>query len=310
MDFAFVSVMWWRVFCYGLKACQKFRGQETPIWLSRDLVHPPSSATWRVHPNGANWWFRAYCNEWTHGLQGMIATFPKKNWMVTFWDIPEHRKRIETWKSGEQNRTLVATWRWKHPHLGTEDHISYFALNDEVHPTGTSIFHTKTSLPSSKQKSHLGLSFKLVTSQVAIFQYCLKQMCSPKCLQFPWCTGPRGLRFRHEKVTNNLNFQLQRTLWDAKSPRNDPKPMPWQSWDQRIFRMESSMATLFKWLPEFNRISTEPWWQGAYTCQLGSTGSSKHNNVVFIIPFDSKMWNVNCEHKQSGKQGYHQEPSN
>lgn len=25
---------------------QKSRGQETPIWLSRDLVHPPSSATW------------------------------------------------------------------------------------------------------------------------------------------------------------------------------------------------------------------------------------------------------------------------
>ena len=37
-------------------------------------------------------------------------------------------------------------------------------------------FSTKKSLPSSKQKSHLGLSFKLVTSQVAIFQYCLKQM--------------------------------------------------------------------------------------------------------------------------------------
>lgn len=115
---------------------------------------------------------------------------------------------------------------WKHPHLGTEDHISYFALNDEVSPTGDRDFdfpYLLKSLPSSKQKSHLGLSFKLVTSQVAIFQYCLKQMFT-KCLQFP-CAQQQGVR-KSQKTSHNF-FQLQRTLWDVKSPRNGPKPMPW-----------------------------------------------------------------------------------
>ncbi len=194
----------------------------------------------------------------------------------------------------------MATWRWKHPHLDTEDHISYFALNEtkplipyrtpghEVHPTGTSIFHPKKSLASSNSKVIWTLVL-METSQTAIFQYCLKQMFT-KCLQFP--CAQQG---KNEKKLLSRIFSTPKDALRCKVSSKWSKANTLASQDHLFLSMATGRFPLNHDGRKLIHVNFDP-------LEVQKTIRCCYHSIRFP--------NLKCEHKQSGKQGWHQEPSN
>ena len=142
-------------------------------------------------------------------------------------------------------------------------------------------------LPTVKS---FGLSFYWKLVKQPSFNTASKQMFT-KCLQFPCAQQGKNGETKSHNFNSKGRSEMQCLLEMIRSQYLGCQDHRFLSMATGRFPLNHDGRKLKK------------------TCQLWSTGSSK-NNMICCFYDSIRFPNLKCEHKQSGKQGWHQEPSN